>query len=429
MRLINTATLEFEEFFDNAVPHYAILSHRWASSSEELSYVDFTSQMKRLTSGYFKIRRFCKLAHERNIQYCWVDTCCIDKSSSAELSEAINSMYSWYGRASVCFTYLSDVTSRGDFTRSQWFERGWTLQELLAPNSVEFFDRYWNPIGDRLMLKREICLVTGVDEALLAKRRLLSHYSVAQRMSWAAHRQTTRLEDEAYCLMGIFNVHMPLLYGEGNQAFRRLQEQILAGGEDTSLFAWGQKLRDNDIVTRSSNILASSPKDFENCGDIIKGFATQRILFEVTNRGMMVLIHRSFNKDIVDELLDYGHDYVDNDNPQPVLMTIPLSCYREVINPGTGTRTVLSIFLYLSLDHGKWHRAGIVSMFDSDSWVTYQGKHYPAYANDYIRIYVHDDRGGKPLQTLIGNARTPSSKQVRILHLQDVGERNMDFSY
>lgn len=427
MRLINAVTFEFEEFFDEAVPQFAILSHRWASSEEELLYADFASSTKRSTSGYSKVRRFCKLANERNIQYCWVDTCCIDKSSSAELSEAINSMYSWYRRAFVCFAYLPDVTDGGDFTRSQWFQRGWTLQELLAPDSVEFFDMYWRPIGNKIMLKQDISLVTGIDEALLAKRKLLSQYSVAQRMSWASHRKTTRLEDEAYCLMGLFDVHMPLLYGEGRQAFRRLQEQILAGGEDTSLFAWGHNTHSNGIVSGSPSILASSPQAFDACGNMIKGFATQRILFEVTNRGMMVLIHRSYNKGVLNELLEYGHTYVDDNNPQPVFMTIPLSCYQEVINPGSGPRRVLSIFLRLALSYGKWRRAGIDSMIDRNSWVTYEGKHYPAYANDYIRIYIHDDRSSKPPQTSPGDIMTPANQQVRVLHLQDVGASNMDF--
>lgn len=193
--------------------------------------------------GYTKIIKCCETARAQDCNYIWADTCCIDKKSTAELSEAINSMYDWYREAAICFAYLSDVgllddgSQQHDLTRSMWFTRGWTLQELLAPRHLIFFDRSWNALQDKWWHAAAISLTTKIPEMALHSF-VPENHSVAARMSWAAHRETTREEDRAYSLLGIFGVHMPLLYGERGAAFQRLQEEIFRSSDDRSILLW-----------------------------------------------------------------------------------------------------------------------------------------------------------------------------------------------
>lgn len=146
MRLINVETLKLQEFLSANVPHYAILSHRW--EEEEVTFQDLMSGKGHGMAGWKKIEGCCQLALHDKLEWVWIDSCCIDKSSSAELSEAINSMFRWYRDAEVCYTFLSDVSGPLDerrnmagFRSSKWFTRGWTLQELLAPDELRFFDK------------------------------------------------------------------------------------------------------------------------------------------------------------------------------------------------------------------------------------------------------------------------------------------------
>ncbi|PPQ76116.1 hypothetical protein CVT26_011671, partial [Gymnopilus dilepis] len=245
MRLINVETLQLCEIPKPDSDHpFAILSHTWGT--DEITFQEFSAQTGTEKAGYSKIIRSCAQAALHDFKHIWIDTCCIDKTSSSELSEAINSMYMWYKEANVCYVYLSDVNSdegvadMSSFRQSRWFTRGWTLQELIAPRYVVFFDRDWNEIGTKLSLRQEISDITGVPTELLSGLREapLHSFCIAQRMSWAANRQTTRDEDIAYCLMGIFNVNMPILYGEGKRSFIRLQHEILKDSDDQSLFAW-----------------------------------------------------------------------------------------------------------------------------------------------------------------------------------------------
>ncbi len=278
MRLLNTTTLTLEEFWDSNTPKFAILSHTW--EKEEVTFqaiqnLEVASQL----IGISKIKGCCRQALKDGWEWVWVDTCCIDKSSSAELSEAINSMYTWYRRAEMCYAFLTDVLE-GDvaephstFDSSRWFTRGWTLQELIAPCEVIFFSRDWKEIGRRSKLSSRISTVTKIDEEVLTGSKLALGQSVAQRMSWASCRLTTRAEDIAYCLMGLFDVNMPLLYGErGNKAFLRLQEEILKRSKDHSLFAWTRKKwvrPDGSRIRRRvqrGGLLAQSPQDFEFSG-------------------------------------------------------------------------------------------------------------------------------------------------------------------
>jgi hypothetical protein len=167
-----------------------------------------------------------------------VFSCCIDKTSSAELSEAINSMFRWYRAATICYAYLSDVDELPFLNRSKWFTRGWTLHELLAPEDVLFYSSNWTLLGSKLKSSDELSRITNINTDVLTTGRF-HHINIAVRLSWAAKRQTTRVEDMAYCLMGIVGVNMPLLYGEGKRSFIRLQEEILKVSDDYSIFGWG----------------------------------------------------------------------------------------------------------------------------------------------------------------------------------------------
>ena len=162
MRLLHTSTLKLEEFIGSNIPPYAILSHTWGI--EEVSFQDMQGSGAMEKVGYEKISRCCEKAATGGFEYAWVDTCCIDKSSSSELSEAINSMYRWYRNAEVCYVSLSDVPhdyeSLDLFKRSRWFTRGWTLQELIAPSMVIFFDSDWEEIGTKSSLQISLIEVT-----------------------------------------------------------------------------------------------------------------------------------------------------------------------------------------------------------------------------------------------------------------------------
>ncbi|RYP71817.1 hypothetical protein DL769_004623 [Monosporascus sp. CRB-8-3] len=231
MRLINVHSMGFLEVSDPRAEKYAILSHTW-QEGQEVSFQEWNTYMTKnqgweavaQKSGFQKIEAACQKAKEYELEYIWVDTNCIDKSSSSELSEAINSMFAWYASSTTCFVYLSDVAYRDLFPLSElkrglegsrWFTRGWTLQELLAPTSVYFFSKEWLVIGTRSSLANVIADITSIGRDYLGGENLHSA-SIATRMSWAATRQTTREEDKAYSLLGIFDINMPLLYGEVN---------------------------------------------------------------------------------------------------------------------------------------------------------------------------------------------------------------------
>ncbi|KAH8205801.1 hypothetical protein TruAng_000077 [Truncatella angustata] len=266
MRLLNTHNLTLREFHSTR-PEYAILSHTWGDQEDEFSFQELQSgeERHREKKGFDKIARFCHIASTNGYDWVWVDTCCIDKSSSAELSEAINSMYRWYKESEVCYAYLEDIESGNDIGSSRWFTRGWTLQELLAPNVVEFYDWEWTEIGTKHDMRETISTITGIDANALRKSLVPSLYTVALRMSWAARRVTTREEDTAYCLLGIFEVHMPLLYGESEKAFQRLQEEILNLTEDYTILAWRNRPKAHGDMERDpTSVLAESPWDFRN---------------------------------------------------------------------------------------------------------------------------------------------------------------------
>ncbi|KAK0649253.1 hypothetical protein B0T16DRAFT_409711 [Cercophora newfieldiana] len=337
MRLINIDTLEMKEFFEHNTPRYAVLSHTWGD--EEISFQDWQTiasfpellaarpsaeddaytalqrrrvELLKKREGYQKILQFLSAIppHVREglgVEWGWIDTCCIDKTSSSELSEAINSMFRWYGYAEVCLVYLADVPSilhPQALKSSRWFTRGWTLQELLAPEYVLFLDAEWARIGviGEEVANQDFAItiqdITGIQEYYLRRKKPFRAASISTRMSWASKRQTTRIEDMAYCLLGIFDVHMPLLYGEGRHAFIRLQEEILKTSTDHTIFAWGFGLPVADTgavfdlkVGGLDHVLAPSPAYFACGSELEDSGQEQNDYFQMTNKGLNMTLN------------------------------------------------------------------------------------------------------------------------------------------
>jgi hypothetical protein len=352
MWLLNTSTLELCSFADGNVPYYIILSHTWGS--EEVSFQDIQSPDAGTINkaGYGKVKKCCAEAAANGFQYAWIDTCCIDKTNSTELSEAINSMFRWYRDATECYAYLEDVKPCEEnygFANSRWFTRGWTLQELIAPSNVLFFDHYWNEIGSRASLSRTIERLTRIPFAVLMGESL-EKYSVAQIMSWAAGRETTKIEDRAYALLGLFGVFMPMIYGEGEMAFRRLQLEIMKTKTDHSLFVWRAKGFD-------TGPLARSPDEFARCGNIRHHADNKEIAFEMTNLGLRITLP------ITGRILALGghHRFAylscDEDVPDPGCEKLPIGIWlSEVEKDGKPTGQYFrtqSTEIYINHAHAK----------------------------------------------------------------------------
>jgi hypothetical protein len=227
------------EYFDD-IPAYAILSHTWGVDHEEVTFKDiYKGKGKgRIKPGYEKLRFCAAQAARDGLKFFWVDTCCIDKGSSAELSEAINSMYAWYKGSTKCYVYLSDIPCRilditrqeipvDTFLSSRWFTRGWTFQELLAPETLVFFAADGTELGDKANFLEGIARQTHIPIDVLQDSNYAANYNIEKRIYWTIHRRTKREEDAAYCLLGFFGVQMPLIYGEGRaRAFARLRTEI-----------------------------------------------------------------------------------------------------------------------------------------------------------------------------------------------------------
>jgi hypothetical protein len=230
-------TLTPDLAFDN-IPSYAILSHTWGPDEVVFADLAKTQDNWQQKAGYDKIRFCAEQARRHGLRHFWVDTCCIDKSDSIELQTAINSMFRWYRDAKRCYVYLPDVSSTATagaqdsatpwekaFRGSIWFTRGWTLQELIAPVIVEFYSREGIWLGDKQSLEPQLRDITGIP-ARAFRGTPLSDFTIIEREAWVHNRETTIEEDMAYSLLGIFDVQMPLIYGEGRQkAQRRLREE------------------------------------------------------------------------------------------------------------------------------------------------------------------------------------------------------------
>ncbi|KAF2216119.1 hypothetical protein CERZMDRAFT_29498, partial [Cercospora zeae-maydis SCOH1-5] len=198
MRLLNVHTLEFS-VYHSFPPPYAIASHRW-HLGHEASHKDVLKKRNTTSIGYRKVLGFAEFVknHVQDVEWLWIDTCCILQQSSEEVSEAVNSMFKWYRNAVVCVAFLEDVSEfdLGIMARSRWFTRGWTLQELVAPRTVVFVTRGWEDYAYSRAIGAE------------------------QKLEWMADRETTREEDQSYCLLGFFDVTMPVIYGEGREKAR-----------------------------------------------------------------------------------------------------------------------------------------------------------------------------------------------------------------
>lgn len=397
MRLINVKTLELEDHPQAGLgtkngPLYAILSHRWSDS--EVTYKDFVKKRyKRSSPGFLKITACCNFVAKyippnclycprlskpgsrcsmHDISFVWIDTCCIDKRSSAELSESINSMWNWYKHATYCLVYLADVNCRPSdsnfneaFQASVWFTRGWTLQELLAPEAVIFCSAIWEILGRRndKHILGQIASATCIDPRCLrgASCEWLREACVAKKLSWAATRTTARSEDMAYCLLGLLGVNMSLLYGEGGErAFRRLQFEIIAQSDDESIFAW----RTSEFNPFQTAVLAYSPRDFANSGNIQRlnpnnALFRHRKPYFVTHKGIQIEGYATkFSDKIslenVEEDLDFG--------PQEMATVLNISS-------ACGAAFLLPLNCSESID-GRSYGCAIILMADSISGKT-----------------------------------------------------------
>ncbi|KAF9471239.1 hypothetical protein BDN70DRAFT_820256, partial [Pholiota conissans] len=235
----------------DSVTDYAILSHTWLRSQS--GKITFDLWRKRdfdlLHLGYRKLVQFSRAALEdHGLSLGWMDTVCIDKSSSSELDESIRSMYKWYEDSSICITHLAESSSIADMANDSWFTRGWTLQELIAPKILKFYDCNWNQLTSSFQVndkshegvQDQIKLATSITKGELALHYMPNH-PISRRMQWAAKRRVTRGEDTAYSLMGIFDVSMSIAYGEGTGlAFSRLLKEIINTTKDgvLDIFNW-----------------------------------------------------------------------------------------------------------------------------------------------------------------------------------------------
>ncbi|KAK9424618.1 putative Heterokaryon incompatibility domain-containing protein [Seiridium unicorne] len=299
MRLINAQTLTLKEFYGSKIPPYAILTHTW-DEGEEITYQDWTAwelgqnDAASRKKGLQKILRTCEQAVADRLNWVWVDTNCIDKRSSSELTEAINSMFAYYRDAEICYAYMADVpsTSIDDtelselFCHSRWFTRGWTLQELLAPRKLIFYSQTWERIGSKTGSSNAISSITGIDVSYLCGQTDLIMASVAKKMSWLSTRTTTRVEDIAYCMLGLFDINMPLLYGEGTKAFTRLQEEIIRSCHDHTIFCWTWN---SSVPQNWVSMLAPFPQTFKDSSNYVKRVRLESLApYSTTNLGLSI---------------------------------------------------------------------------------------------------------------------------------------------
>lgn len=305
MRLVNVRTFKLKEFGEDDVPPYAILSHTWGPQEASLRDLQKATSISIKTNRiYRKIVCACFQARKDCLQWLWVDTVCIDSTSSIDVQEAVNSAFNWYRRSEMCYVYLDDldgscpllsdtaIEASGrpgqqnhripfwaqSMATCRWFTRGWALPELIAPVGIKFFGKTWRLVATKAKLVRYLARITGIDAGVLTHARKIGLVSIATRMSWAANRRTTRVEDRAYSLLGIFGVSMPIVYGEGNRAFARLQEEIMKFSNDQSIFAWSSEKPDGTVL------MADSPDDFAlSRGIVVWGRPKS---FQLTNQGL-----------------------------------------------------------------------------------------------------------------------------------------------
>lgn len=341
MRLLDTEKLEVVLVREDAIPPYAILSHTWGDDEVSLQAMrgSKAKYMTKKSRSLKKVIDAARLAASHGYRWIWIDTCCIDKTSSAELSEAINSFYRWYENAGVCYVYFedypeghhdasSDLGEHPDtwtLQNTRWVTRGWTLQELIAPKTVQFYTKDWLPMGEKRdpSVCQALTRATGIETGVLSGQIMVAEISIANRMKWASKRLTKRPEDVAYSLMGLFGVNMPPMYGEGGvRAFIRLQEQILKITDDQSIFAWQLHSKEED--ESMCGLLATSPTYFQHIRSIYlmpTGFqSTSSVPWSMTNKGLNLQLYIRPEFDTAEEqylaILDCFQDHEESDeNP------------------------------------------------------------------------------------------------------------------
>ena len=406
MRLLNIKTCELEEFKEgpklrDALDKCAIVSHRWGNN--ELSFQKYEKQMKNSnyrdhqfdnpgdtppsskaeSEGFLKTARARLKAQQQeptqpqnNLKYIWMDTCCINKEEEGELAEAIVLMFHWYSSAKVCYAYLPDVSAVkkefqepgkdegtkgavkpriGCFECSDWFTRGWTLQELLAPTKMYFFDRYWRFLGTKATLSAQIQRVTGIEAQYLNGD--VSRACVAVKMSWLARRQTTKIEDMAYCMFGLFGINTFIRYGEREGAFLRLgQELIKQKPYDESIFAWKSPKIDTNIdpETKSSGLLAPWPTCYLGSGNLTieSSKYRPRTGYSVTNGGILFQVPNKLPEN------GNGRDWMAIVAWLRKNYWLKLNCWE--IGGGFGARDTITI--HLQKEGGNWRR------MDCEAW-------------------------------------------------------------
>lgn len=326
---------------ETIIPTIVKASESAEASPDDRSLIDVLAELCDISStgGFvntWKLVRFCDLAHRvYACKFAWIDTCCIDKTSSAELDESIRSMFRWYQNAHICLVHLSSTYETLGFDQDPWFTRGWTLQELLAPPVIKFHDQFWEPItsvsndkeeggpkftfavqapeesnetnsrndtNESMTIMERVSYITDIPmDDLLDFKPSLSN--IRNRLRWASKRETTRIEDQAYCLLGIFKVNMPIAYGEGEAAFHRLQATIVQESNDRSLFLW------QGVASDKSSILARAPACFlseydEIDEDILANSSTSSLdpTFTFTNYGLRIAV-LLYSKDVTQKWL------------------------------------------------------------------------------------------------------------------------------
>ncbi|TRX97799.1 hypothetical protein FHL15_001554 [Xylaria flabelliformis] len=313
---------------DDHVPPYAIVSHTWGDEEDEILMTDIKENKYKSKASYLKLKLCSAKAYAEGLRHIWMDTCCINQTDTVELTRSINSMYRWYQNAARCYVYLSDVQfapaesaaapplSKVDwepaFRQSRWFTRGWTLQELLAPRSVEFLSSDGVKLGDKASLEREIHQITGIDLAALGGTDL-SRFSFEKRMSWAGGRRTKWVEDIIYSLLGIFGVYLPLIYGEGkDNAHRRLRDEIEKLPSEKSQLANFYRTESVDNSFEPGGFCDKCDEPGHNANDLHcykcqkhGHYANEVHCYDCGEYGHFAAVHRS--QEVCSECGEYGH--------------------------------------------------------------------------------------------------------------------------
>ncbi|KAK5675790.1 hypothetical protein LTS10_011521 [Elasticomyces elasticus] len=410
MRLLNTTTLKFEDFID---------THQRSATKPSLP----APSIAKVQAGR-RSRDVATFPNNVALTGLWIDTCCVDKTSSAELSETINSMFAWYQDAYVCYVFMDDVTadtlptndlageqerweqgtwmqSRGsatmnrmEFRNSRWWHRMWTLQELLAPRAVFFYNANNALLGTRDSLALLISEASNIGLQFVTRKANIHNASIAQRMSWASSRGSTRTEDQAYALLGIFGVNMPLLYGEGTKAFARLREQIIAQSDDQSILAWGLWWpKDHDVGLKG--VLAAAPNDFDRSDQVTMPRPTTHAYhvhsYAVTNQGLAITHNGGLMR-----MANWAAGYGWRSGPS----TLTLQCVNnDVERRSTANRSHGATLIRLRFKQrgGRWYRAGIESL-----------RHGPATSWSNLSLF----RGSKTREIVHVALRSPTGGTV-----------------